>query len=137
MSTARMPIRPRTPHRRGPVPAIVATVVATVALAGCAGTPADGGATPTSTIQDDPASATAVPELVRVTGAVVFGTQDGCLLLDTGFSQYVLLGGDQAQLTQAAENEDEITVTGQANSPASSSCTEGIPLAVDEVVPAT
>ena len=136
MSTARMPIRPRTPHRRGPVPAIVATVVAAVALAGCAGTPVGGGAAPTRTTQDDPAPVTAVPELVRVTGTVVSGAQDGCLLLDTGFSRYVLLGGDQAQLTQAAENEDEITVTGQSNSPASSSCTGGIPLAVDKVVPA-
>lgn len=136
MSTARMPIRPTTPHRRNPMPAIVATVVAAVALAGCAGAPA-GGTASTRTTQDDPASATAVPELVRVTGTVVSGVQDGCLLLDTGFSRYVLLGGDQAQLTQAAENEDEITVTGQANSPASSSCTGGTPLAVDKVVPAT
>lgn len=106
-------------------------------MTGCAGKSNTGGTTPAETTPGSPApTVSTATELVRVTGTVVDGTQPDCLVLDTGFSRYVLVGGDRADLAQAAENQEEITVTGQAHTPARTSCSGGIPLAVEKVVPA-
>lgn len=115
------------------------TIIAFTAL-GCSNGTAGGAGTTTRTtpseqVTSDPARPAS--ELVRVTGTVVTGSREGCLVLDTGFSRYVLVGGDQAALTQSAENEEELTVTGQAYTPEPAPCTDGIPLAVEQAVPAT
>ena len=117
------------------------TTAVTVALAaGCAsGAPTDGTAEDTPTRNDAVSTGVARPAtmLVRVTGTVVAGDQPGCLLLDTGFTTYVLLGGDQAAVQEAEETEEEVTVTGQAHTPTPTKCTGGIPLAIEQFAPAT
>ena len=110
------------------------------AAAGCAAGTTGGGTQDTPTRNDALSAGTTEPatELVRVTGTVVAGEQPGCVLLDTGFTVYALLGGDQAAIEDAVANEEAVTVTGQANaaSPATT-CTEGIPLAIQKFTPAT
>lgn len=111
------------------------------AAAGCAaGTSSGGGTQDTPTRNDALSTGAARPatELVRVTGTVVTGEQPGCVLLDTGFTTYVLLGGDQAAIDDAVANEEEVTVTGQANATTpATTCTEGTPLAIQKFTPAT
>ncbi len=118
------------------------TTAAAVALAaaGCAsGAPTGTDANDTPTRDDAVSTGVAQPAtmLVRVTGTVVAGDQPGCLLLDTGFTKYVLLGGDQAAVAEAEQNEEEVTVTGQAHTPTPTKCTGGIPLAIEQFTPAT
>lgn len=147
MSAARTSVRTTAPHggdsrrsrvrRHSRVSAVVVAVVTALAMTGCAGKSNVGGTTPTVTTPGSPApTVSTATELVRVTGTVVDGAQPDCLVLDTGFSRYVLVGGDRADLAQAAEDQEEITVTGQAHTPARTSCSGGIPLAVEKVVPA-
>ena len=110
------------------------------AAAGCtAGTTGrDTDGTPTRNDALSTGAAQPATELVRVTGTVVTGEQPGCLLLDTGFTTYVLLGGDKAAIEDAEENEEEVTVTGQAHTTTPpTTCTEGIPLAIQQFTPAT
>ena len=124
------------------MPLVTAIAAFAVTTAGCAGgtfTGDDSGdaATPTRNGALSTGAAQPVTELVRVTGTVVSGAEPGCTLLDTGVSKYVLLGGDQAAIEDAEENEEEVTVTGQAHTPAPTKCTEGIPLAIQQFTPAT
>ena len=134
---------PRRSRRTRVAACAVATVLATVLALGAAAcsdgsTPA-GGSTDTPTANGALSTGLAQPptELVRVAGTVVAGIEPGCLLLDTGFTKYVLIGGDQAALALSEENEEEITVTGQANSPKQTPCTGGTPLEIQQVIPAT
>ncbi|UJW31569.1 hypothetical protein L3Q67_41455 [Saccharothrix sp. AJ9571] len=71
-------------------------------------------------------------EEMRVTGTVVTGVEPGCLLLDTGTTRYLLVGGDQTRLGP----RQRVTVTGLAEPGTPTTCMEGIPLAVDEIHPA-
>jgi hypothetical protein len=116
------------------------TAVAFAAV-GCAAGTSTGNGTQDTPARNDALSADVTgpaTELVRVTGTVVTGEQDGCVLLDTGFTTYVLLGGDKAVIEDAVENEDEVTVTGQANATTpATTCTEGTPLAIQKFTPAT
>lgn len=116
-----------------------ASLVLALVVAGCAGSRA-GGNPPTTTTADsvvETGAAQPAAELVRMTGAVVSGTEPGCFLLDTGFTRYVLIGGDQAELMLAVETEEQVTVTGQAYSRTPTTCTGGTPLEIQEIVPAT
>jgi hypothetical protein len=95
--------------------------------------------------EDDPTTRPVVPEatsaavigtsageLVRVTGTILEGAEEGCLLLEGGGTRYALVGGQQGSLNV----DDEITVTGYANPSTPSPCAEGIPLTVAEIGPA-
>lgn len=120
---------------------LTAVVAVAFAAAGCAaGSSTDGDTQGTPTRNDALSTGATGPatELVRVTGTVITGEQPGCVLLDTGFTTYVLLGGDKAAIEDAVANEEEVTVTGQANatSPATT-CTEATPLAIQKFTPAT
>jgi hypothetical protein len=121
---------------------IVPVVLVALGLAGCAGrgnsgdTPAPTG---TATANGIVSTGLAQPstELVRVSGTVVEGGEPGCLLLDTGFTRYILIGGDQAALASSEESEEQITVTGHAHSATPTPCTGGVPLEIDSATPAT
>lgn len=111
------------------------------AVAGCAaGTSTGSGAQDTPARSDALSGGATGPatELVRVTGTVVTGEQDGCVLLDTGFTTYVLVGGDKVAIEDAVTNEEEVTVTGHANATTpATTCTEGTPLAIQKFTPTT
>ena len=118
---------------------LLTAAAAVAATAACANGATGGGAESTPTRNDALSTGVAQPAtmLVRVTGTVVAGVEPGCLLLDTGFTTYVLLGGDQAAVKEAEENEEQVTVTGQAHTPTPTTCTGGIPLAIERFTPAT
>lgn len=123
---------------------ITATAACTAAFALTAAGCADGSAagngdssTPTRNEALSPGPAQPATELVRVSGTVVSGAEPGCKLLDAGGAKYVLLGGDRAAIEEAEENEVEVTVTGQAHTPTPTTCTEGVPLAIQQFTPAT
>lgn len=132
MSAAMLPVRSTTR-----VAVLVAVASIAFAMTGCAAKPTTGGTQAETTRLGQDPTASATTELVRVAGTVVVGTQPDCLVLDTGFGRYVLVGGDRAALTQAAGNDETITVTGQAHTPAPAPCADGIPLAVEKIVPST
>ncbi|MFI7673633.1 hypothetical protein [Actinophytocola sp. NPDC049390] len=128
--------RPR-PRSTSLVTTAVAVALATAGCAGGTTTGATAESTPTRADAISTDAAEPATMLVRVTGTVVPGEQPGCLLLDTGFTTYVLLGGDRAAVQEAEENEEEVTVTGQAHTPKPTKCTGGIPLAIEQFTPAT
>lgn len=129
----------RRPRQTGAALSAIA-VIAAFGIAGCSGSRTGGSGdtegTPTANGAISTGIAQPSSELVRVTGSVVSGEEPGCLLLDTGFTRYVLVGGDQAALELSEENEEQITVTGQAHTPTPTACTEGIPLEIEKVTPA-
>ncbi|GAB1510582.1 hypothetical protein [Actinophytocola sp. KF-1] len=120
---------------------LLTPVAVAVALsAGCASNAPAGGSGSTPARDDAVSTGAAQPAtmLVRVTGTVVADDeQPGCLLLDTGFTTYVLLGGDRAAIEAARDDGEEVTVTGQAHTPTPTPCTGGIPLAIERFTPAT
>jgi len=130
--------RPRLSRAMSMITAITAVAVAT---AGCAGKSAANDDDTTGTPTQNGALSTGVArpsgELVRVTGQIVLGTQPGCMVLDADYTKYVLLGGDPAALETFEEDGTDVTVTGQANTPTPTDCKDGIPLAIQEIVPAT
>jgi hypothetical protein len=65
----------------------------------------------------------------EVTGTVVAGAEEGCLILDTGDTRYVLLGGDRGRLTP----DSRLTVTGVADARTQTTCSDGIPLEITEI----
>ncbi|MFC4857745.1 hypothetical protein [Actinophytocola glycyrrhizae] len=122
------------------VTVITAVTLATAACSGSSTTGDDGGdatGTPTQNGAISTGAARPDTELVRITGEIEHGTQPGCMVLDADFTKYVLLGGDPAGLEAFAEDDTEVTVTGQAHTPTPTECTDGIPLAIQEIVPAT
>jgi hypothetical protein len=130
-------MRPVSTLRRPVV--VLSAITLAAALAGCASSRTGGAAGDTPTANGAISTGITQPsgELVRVSGTVVSGEEPGCLLLDTGFTTYVLLGGDQAALALAEEDEEPITVTGQAHTPTPTACTEGVPLKIEKVTPAS
>jgi len=85
------------------------------------------GEVPTATDSGPPGD-----ELVRVTGTVLEGNGQNCLLLDTGTTRYALVGGDPNLLAP----DEVVTVTGTANPATATDCTDGVPLTVTSVDPA-
>ena len=61
-------------------------------------------------------------------GTVSAGVESGCLLLDTGSEQYLLLGADPAIAVAGAEVE----VTGRAEPGAMTTCQQGTPFEVQQ-----
>ena len=62
-----------------------------------------------------------------VRGKVAEGVESGCLVLNTGTAQYLLLGADPAIAVAGAE----IEVTGKADPGAMTTCQQGTPFHVD------
>jgi hypothetical protein len=84
------------------------------------------GEVPTATDSEPPGD-----ELVRVTGTVLEGNGQNCLLLVTGTTRYALVGGDPSLLAP----DDVVTVTGTTNPATATGCTDGLPLTVSSVDP--
>lgn len=63
---------------------------------------------------------------MTVRGTVTAGVEAGCLILDTGTTQYLLLGADPAIAVAGAEVE----VTGRAEPGAMTTCQQGTPFQV-------
>ncbi|WP_236808716.1 hypothetical protein [Amycolatopsis albispora] len=67
-----------------------------------------------------------------MTGTVEAGVEPGCLLLETGTTRYLLIGGDRSQL----QPQRRMTITGSTHPGAPTTCMEGVPLTVEEISPA-
>ncbi len=65
---------------------------------------------------------------MTVRGTVAAGVEAGCLILDTGTTQYLLLGADPAIAVAGAQVE----VTGRAEPGAMTTCQQGTPFAVQK-----
>jgi hypothetical protein len=63
---------------------------------------------------------------MTVRGTVSAGAEAGCLILNTGTAQYLLLGADPAIAVAGAEVE----VTGRAEPGAMTTCQQGTPFQV-------
>ena len=66
---------------------------------------------------------------VTVTGTVVEGVESGCLLLDADGRQYLLIGGDRAELRAGSR----VSVTGRSDPNLLSTCQQGEPLVVSSI----
>lgn len=124
----------------------LAAVLLCLALAACAGqqpppqapassTPATDTSTPTIPAPLPPSSAplTTTPSRalepgVTVRGTVTAGVEAGCLILDTGTAQYLLLGADPAIAVAGAEVE----VTGRTEPGGMTTCQQGTPFHVQK-----
>jgi hypothetical protein len=123
----------------------LAAVLFCLMLASCAGQQAPPGAPASSSPASDtstpsipeplpPSSApltttpTRAPGVTTVRGTVSAGVEAGCLLLNTGSTQYLLLGAD----TSIAVNGAEIEVSGKADPGAMTTCQQGTPFQVEE-----
>lgn len=73
------------------------------------------------------------PRQVTATGRVVEGVEAGCKLLDTGAEQY-LLTGDPAEGLRIG---DTVTVRGRERPDLLSTCQQGVPFEVTEVLDQT
>ncbi|MGC7102537.1 hypothetical protein ACPZ19_48375 [Amycolatopsis lurida] len=117
--------------------AIGTATVLVAAVTGCGGPPTTEqppGASPPRVTTPVPTEAPPSGETgdVRVTGTVEAGVEPGCLLLETGTTRYLLIGGDRSRL----EPGQRMTITGSTQPGAPTTCMEGIPLTVDEISPA-
>ncbi|MFS8096664.1 hypothetical protein LFM09_05940 [Lentzea alba] len=82
---------------------------------------------PSSTpITPTPTPSRALEPGMTVRGTVSGGVESGCLILDTGTAQYLLLGADPAIAVAGAE----IEVTGRAQPDQMTTCQQGTPFAV-------
>ena len=106
-------------------------VLATAGCTGGATTPAEDAPPPLTTPEAAANTETQLSgdQLVRRTGTVVDGGSPGCLLLDTGTTRYILIGGDP----EIIEVDAELEVTGNANPETPTQCTGGTPLTVTQV----
>lgn len=66
---------------------------------------------------------------MTVRGTVAAGVEAGCLILDTGTAQYLLLGADPAIAVAGAEVE----VTGRAQPGQMTTCQQGTPFEVQKI----
>lgn len=126
----------------------IGTLLAAAALAGSlaacggesgGGDPTPGTPPPTSTSPTPrptspgpgpiPPTLPPAPE-VTLTGRAVEGVEAGCTLLDTGAEQYLLTG----EAAQVIEPGDTVTVRGRVRSDLLSTCQQGVPLEVIELL---
>jgi hypothetical protein len=115
-------------------------LLAGLLVAACAGSGGAGGAgqggatsvpatTPT-TAPGQPADPTRTGGPVTVTGTVTEGVEPGCLLLKaSGGGQYLLVGGERAELRPGRR----LAVTGRVDRGLLSTCQQGEPLVVASV----
>nr|CEL17565.1 hypothetical protein [Kibdelosporangium sp. MJ126-NF4]CTQ91208.1 hypothetical protein [Kibdelosporangium sp. MJ126-NF4] len=80
-----------------------------------------------------PTSSVPNTEEITVSGAVMSGVEPGCLLLDTGTTQYLLVGTE----TQGLRPGQQLTVTGTPERGTPTTCMQGIPLRVKQAQPPT
>ncbi|MDT7787303.1 MAG: hypothetical protein QOF58_5722 [Pseudonocardiales bacterium] len=73
---------------------------------------------------------TRAPGVMTVRGTVSAGVESGCLVLNTGTTQYLLLGADTAIAVAGAE----IEVSGKPDPGAMTTCQQGTPFQVEETV---
>ncbi|MCP2246088.1 hypothetical protein [Lentzea aerocolonigenes] len=121
----------------------LAAVLLCLTLAGCAGQvpppqlPASSTPTTDTSTPSIPAPPTPSPtllstspsralDLMTVRGTVSTGVEPGCVLLDTGSTQYLLLGADPAIAVAGAQVE----VTGKPDPGGMTTCQQGTPFAV-------
>ena len=122
----------------------LAAVLLCLTLAACAGqqpppqapassTPTSDTSTPSIPAPLPPSSAPlsttpsrALEPGITVRGTVSAGVEPGCLILDTGTAQYLLLGADPAIAVAGAV----IEVTGKAEPGAMTTCQQGTPFTV-------
>ena len=71
-------------------------------------------------------------DLSHLDVAVVEGVEPGCLLLDAAGRQYLLVGGDRAELRAGSR----VLVTGRSDPNLLSTCQQGEPLVVASIEPA-
>ncbi|NKE60005.1 hypothetical protein FXN61_25685 [Lentzea sp. PSKA42] len=121
----------------------LAAVLLCLFLAGCAGQQAP----PQAPASSSPGTDTSTPIIpaplpptlsttpsralepgITVRGTVSAGVEAGCLILDTGTAQYLLLGADTAIAVAGAEVE----VTGKAEPGAMTTCQQGTPFHVEK-----
>lgn len=90
--------------------------------------------TPTPSIPAPPSSApltttpSRAPGVMTVRGTVSAGVEAKCLVLNTGTTQYLLLGADPAIAVAGAE----IEVSGKPDPGAMTTCQQGTPFQVEE-----
>ncbi|MGO1052729.1 hypothetical protein [Crossiella sp. CA198] len=102
-------------------------------LAGCGGSPtAPGGTTPapssgsSATSAPPPSSPAPTSGQLTLQGKVSAGVESGCLVMESGGKQYLLVGGDPAVVKPGAEVE----VRGVLKPELASFCQQGEPLEV-------
>ena len=143
-----MRVRPVTVVR-----AAVAALVAGVLLAGCGGDAGDDEPTPSPSSPGPPSPSLPSPVLptlppesppvppisppstgrtgeVTLTGELVSGVEAGCLLLETDTGEYLLFGEPVEQLRTGGT----VTVRGQVRNDMMSTCQQGTPFEVTEVL---
>jgi hypothetical protein len=69
---------------------------------------------------------------LTITGQVEQGVEEGCLLLTSGGTQYLLVGGDRAVVRAGAR----VTVRGRPSPGLMTTCQQGLPFQVSEAHPA-
>jgi hypothetical protein len=69
---------------------------------------------------------------MTMTGQVVPGVEEGCLLMHSGTTEYLLVGGDRAVVKAGAR----ITVRGRPSPGLMTTCQQGVPFQVSEARPA-
>ena len=77
-----------------------------------------------------PPPSTGKPGLVTLTGEVYAGVEMGCLLLATGSGDYLLIGSAAGPLRSG----ETVTVRGQIRADLATTCQQGTPFEVSEVV---
>jgi hypothetical protein len=130
--------------------AALAALLTGVLLAGCAGDAGDDQQSPSPSTPAAPSPSLPPPALptlpsvpppvsppptsrtgeVTLTGEVVEGVEAGCLLLETTAGQYLLFGEPVEQLRGGAA----VTVRGTVHPEMASTCQQGTPFEVTEVV---
>ena len=122
----------------------LAAVLLCLVLASCAGQQPPGAPSSSSPASDAstpaplPPSSTpltttpsrALEPGITVRGTVTEGVEAGCLILNTGTAQYLLLGADPAIAVAGAE----IEVTGKADPGAMTTCQQGTPFNVQKTL---
>jgi hypothetical protein len=115
---------------------LVGCLLAGLLVAACAGSGGDGGAgeggaaTVPAPTPAEPTNPTRTGGPVTVTGTVTEGVEPGCLLLTaTGGGQYLLVGGERAELRPGRR----LAVTGRVDRSLLSTCQQGEPLVVASI----
>lgn len=92
------------------------------------GSPTPPGASPPVIVPPPPSSDR--PGLTTLTGQVFAGVEAGCVLLSTSSGDYLLIGEAASQISMG----DNVTVRGQVRADLATTCQQGTPFEVSEVV---
>ena len=108
------------------------------ALVGCADTSEDPSVPPSPSFSATPVPPTSVEPSskageITVTGTVADGVESGCLLLRTGTVSYLLIASPAQKQALSAATGD-VTVRGRPQPDMVTTCQQGTPLEVSEVL---